>query len=136
MRAPIRASSSWIITARRLACWCLFIVICYFSAEWISDERGALSRLAIVPTRVYQSYFPTTRPFSSSSFELQAQSVDMGSQGTDLDNLKEHLTYDKLEALRAFWFEHLPQDADRIIAGPEYQKRWFFSDKQFDDVCV
>jgi hypothetical protein len=119
MRTPIRASSSWIITARRLA-----------------YQRGALSRLSTVPAKVYQNYFPATRPFSSSSFKLQAQFVDMGSRGKDLDSLKEHLTYDKLEALRAFWFEHLPQDADRIIAGPEYQKRWFFSDKQFDDVCV
>lgn len=136
MRTSIRASSSWTITARRLACWSFFIVICYFSAEWISDQRGALSRLSTVPAKVYQNYFPATRPFSSSSFKLQAQSTDMGSQGNDLDSLKEHLTYDKLEALRAFWFEHLPQDADRIIAGPEYQKRWFFSDKQFDDVCV
>ncbi|KAI1052526.1 hypothetical protein LB507_007687 [Fusarium sp. FIESC RH6] len=119
MRTSIRASSSWTITARRLA-----------------YQRGALSRLALVPSRVYQNYFPAIRPFSSSSFKLQAQSVAMGSHGKNLDSLKEHLTYDKLEALRAFWFEHLPQDADRIIAAPEYQKRWFFSDKQFDDVCV
>ncbi|PCD19955.1 hypothetical protein FGRA07_05704 [Fusarium graminearum] len=60
----------------------------------------------------------------------------MGSRERNLESLKEHLTYDKLESLRSFWFEHLPQDTDRIIAGPEYQKRWFVSDKQFDDVCV
>lgn len=60
----------------------------------------------------------------------------MGSRERNLESLEEHFTYDKLESLRSFWFEHLPQDTDRIIAGPEYQKRWFVSDKQFDDVCV
>ncbi|KAJ4268854.1 hypothetical protein NW762_002924 [Fusarium torreyae] len=61
----------------------------------------------------------------------------MGSQPTkNLDSLKEYLTHDKLEALQNFWFEHLPQGASRVVVAPEYQKRWFFSDKQFDDVCV
>jgi hypothetical protein len=140
MRAPIRASSSWDITARRLACWSLFIFVCYWSAEWLSDHRGTLSQLSTlsaVPARVYRNFFPATRSFGSSAFKPQEQLLpNMGSQERNLDSLKEHLTYDKLEALRNFWFEHLPRDADRIIAGPEYQKRWFFSDKQFDDVCV
>jgi hypothetical protein len=53
-----------------------------------------------------------------------------------MDSLREYLTYDKLDRLRSFWFEHLPLDTDRIIAASEYQKRWFVSDKQFDNVCV
>ncbi|RGP72347.1 hypothetical protein FLONG3_6831 [Fusarium longipes] len=119
MRAPIRATSSWGIKAH---------------------HRGTLTQLStltVVPARVYQNFFSAPRLFSLSTHKLQEQlRPEMGSQERNLDVLREYLTYEKLEALRSFWFEHLPQDADRIIAGPEYQKRWFFSDKQFDDTCV
>ncbi|GKT99549.1 unnamed protein product [Fusarium langsethiae] len=122
IRVPIRTSSSWGVTARRAA---------YHRTLFRS------SPLTTVPARLYQGLFSATRPFSSSSFKLQEQlHPTMDSQENNMDSLKEYLAYDKLETLRSFWFEHLPQDADRIIAGPEYQKRWFFSDKQFDDVCV
>ncbi|KAF4999483.1 hypothetical protein FGRMN_2412 [Fusarium graminum] len=60
----------------------------------------------------------------------------MDSEIRNLETLKEHLTHEKLDALRDFWFEHLPPDVNRVIVAPEYQKRWFTSDKQFDDVCV
>ncbi|KAF5640588.1 hypothetical protein F52700_3739 [Fusarium sp. NRRL 52700] len=60
----------------------------------------------------------------------------MGSKIKNLEGLKEHLTYYKLDELRNFWFEHIPNDANRIIAPQELQKRWYFSDKEFDNVCV
>ncbi|KAF5980481.1 hypothetical protein FBULB1_5181 [Fusarium bulbicola] len=60
----------------------------------------------------------------------------MGSQTKNLDGLKEHLTHGKLDELRNFWFEHIPSEANRIIASQELQKRWYFSDKEFDDACV
>ncbi|KAF4945151.1 hypothetical protein FGADI_12160 [Fusarium gaditjirri] len=60
----------------------------------------------------------------------------MGSQTKNLDGLKEHLTHGKLDELRNFWFEHIPEGPSRIIAPQELQKRWFFSDKEFDNVCV
>ncbi|KAM0218967.1 hypothetical protein ACHAQI_001290 [Fusarium lateritium] len=60
----------------------------------------------------------------------------MDSQEKNMDVLKEHLTHEKLDALRNFWFEHLPDEASRVVTAPENGKRWFFSDKQFDDVCV
>ncbi|KAG4290310.1 hypothetical protein FPRO06_02196 [Fusarium proliferatum] len=66
----------------------------------------------------------------------QSQPINMGSQNKHRDGLKEHLTHDKLDELRSFWFEHIPEEANRIIAPGELQKRWFFSDKEFDNVCV
>jgi hypothetical protein len=54
----------------------------------------------------------------------------------NLDGLKGHLTHNKLEELRAFWFEHLTSEADRAIPRAENQRRWFFGGKEFDDVCV
>ncbi|KAL3588425.1 hypothetical protein FPOAC2_10580 [Fusarium poae] len=117
MRAPIRASSSWAVTARRVA-----------------YHRGTLSQLGPLPARLYQSMTSASR---SSSFKLQEQRLlNIGSWGKNMDSLREYLTYDKLDRLRSFWFEHLPLDTDRIIAASEYQKRWFVSDKQFDNVCV
>ncbi|KAF4469207.1 hypothetical protein FALBO_3905 [Fusarium albosuccineum] len=50
--------------------------------------------------------------------------------------LKEHLTQANFEALRNFWFEHLPTDSDRILPKPEKQRRWYFGGKEFDDICV
>ncbi|KAF5613853.1 uncharacterized protein FSUBG_465 [Fusarium subglutinans] len=144
MRAPVKAPSTWGTTARRLACWLIFIFICYWSAEWISDHRGAISQLPLAgtlvaaPTRLYQQYLSGRRQFSSSTLKLQEQSqpINMGSQTKNLDGLKEHLTHDKLDELRNFWFEHIPEEANRIIASQELQKRWYFSDKEFDDACV
>ncbi|EWG44491.1 hypothetical protein FVEG_05534 [Fusarium verticillioides 7600] len=144
MRAPVKAPSTWGSTARRLACWSFFIFICYWSAEWISDHRGAISQLPLAstfvaaPTRLYQQYLSGAKPFSSSRFKLQEQSqpINMDSQTENLDGLKEHLTHEKLDELRDFWFEHIPEEANRIIAPGELQKRWFFSDKEFDNVCV
>ncbi|RBA17786.1 hypothetical protein FPRO05_11501 [Fusarium proliferatum] len=132
------------LSTRRLARWSFFIFICYWSAEWISDHRGAISQLPLAstlvaaPTRLYQQYFSGGKPFSSSTFRLQEQSqpINMGSQNKHRDGLKEHLTHDKLDELRSFWFEHIPEEANRIIAPGELQKRWFFSDKEFDNVCV
>ncbi|KAG4260700.1 hypothetical protein FPRO04_04324 [Fusarium proliferatum] len=71
-----------------------------------------------------------------SNSQEQSQPINMGSQNKNLDGLKEHLTHDKLDELRSFWFEHIPEEANRIIAPGELQKRWFFSDKEFDNVCV
>ncbi|WKT42482.1 Tetratricopeptide-like helical domain superfamily [Fusarium oxysporum f. sp. vasinfectum] len=144
MRAPVKAPSTWGSTARRLACWSFFIFFCYWSAEWIADHRGAISqlplasRLIAAPARIYQHYLSGGKPFTSSTFKLQEQSqpINMGSKIKNLDGLKEHLTHDKLDELRNFWFEHIPEMADRIIAPQELQKRWFFSDKEFDNVCV
>ncbi|EXK41133.1 hypothetical protein FOXG_02362 [Fusarium oxysporum f. sp. lycopersici 4287] len=144
MRAPVKAPSTWGSTARRLACWSFFIFICYWSAEWIADHRGAISqlplasRLIAAPARICQHYLSGGKPFTSSTFKLQEQSqpINMGSKIKNLDGLKDHLTHDKLDELRNFWFEHIPEMADRIIAPQELQKRWFFSDKEFDNVCV
>ncbi|KAF6527208.1 hypothetical protein HZS61_010252 [Fusarium oxysporum f. sp. conglutinans] len=127
MRAPVKAPSTWGSTARRLA-----------------YHRGAISqlplasRLIAAPARIYQHYLSGGKPFTSSTFKLQEQSqpINMGSKIKNLDGLKEHLTHDKLDELRNFWFEHIPEMADRIIAPQELQKRWFFSDKEFDNVCV
>ncbi|KAM5351149.1 hypothetical protein ACJ41O_003872 [Fusarium nematophilum] len=52
------------------------------------------------------------------------------------NGLKDVLTHEKLQALREFWFEHLTSDDDRVIPKPEQQRRWFFSDKEFDSICV
>ncbi|KAM0346396.1 hypothetical protein ACHAPU_005460 [Fusarium lateritium] len=60
----------------------------------------------------------------------------MDSQIRNLDTLKEHLTHEKLDALRDFWFGHIPPHVNRVIVAREYQMRWFTSDKQFDHVCV
>lgn len=60
----------------------------------------------------------------------------MDSRKSNLDILKEHLNYEKLDALRNFWFEHLPDGASRVVIAPEHVKRWFFSNKQFDSDCV
>ncbi|KAF9781454.1 hypothetical protein IL306_013450 [Fusarium sp. DS 682] len=60
----------------------------------------------------------------------------MASEIKNLDGLKMYLTLDKLDELRNFWFEHIPEGAKRIIAPYELQKKWFFSDEEFDNVCV
>ncbi|KAF4341023.1 hypothetical protein FBEOM_5074 [Fusarium beomiforme] len=107
MRAPVTASSTWASTARRLA-----------------HHRGTLSQLRLAttliaaPTRIYQHYLSGVKPFSSSTFKLQEQSqpVNMASAVKNLDGLK--------------------KGAQRVIAPNELQKKWFFSDEEFDNVCV
>jgi len=72
--------------------------------------------------------------FSSSARKL---STNMDSQAAgNLDGLKGHLTHNKLEELRAFWFEHLTSEADRVFPRAENQRRWYFGGKEFDDICV
>ncbi|CAJ0553377.1 Ff.00g118890.m01.CDS01 [Fusarium sp. VM40] len=144
MRAPQKASTTWVTTARNLTCLLFFILISYWSAEWISDHRGTFSQLSLpnaltaAPARVYQQYVSGRKPFSSSTFKPQEQAVlvNMDSRTNNLDMLKGHLTYQKLDALRSFWFEHLPDGASRVVIAPEHVKRWFFSNEQFDNDCV
>lgn len=62
----------------------------------------------------------------------------MASQSTpkNLDIIREHLTSTNLQAIRSFWFEHLDNPDDFILAEQEKQKRWFMSGEEFDNVCV
>ncbi|KAF4456391.1 hypothetical protein F53441_1461 [Fusarium austroafricanum] len=60
----------------------------------------------------------------------------MGPHTKNLDSLKEHLTHYKLDALREFWFEHITEEANRIVVPREHQMRWFGSNKEFDNLCV
>ncbi|UPK89950.1 hypothetical protein LCI18_000885 [Fusarium solani-melongenae] len=120
MRALVRASAAARGPARRVA-----------------YHRLALSQLSSsssLPARVYHRYFAGINTFSSSARKL---SPNMDSQtAKNLDGLREHLTHNKLEELRTFWFEHLTSEADRAIPRAENQRRWFFGGKEFDDVCV
>ncbi|RMJ18949.1 hypothetical protein CDV36_001407 [Fusarium kuroshium] len=120
MRALVRASAAARGSARRVA-----------------YHRLALSQLSSsssLPARVYHRYFAGTNTFSSSARKL---STNMDSQTTrNLDGLRGHLTHNKLEELRAFWFEHLTSETDRAIPRAEQQRRWFFGGKEFDDICV
>lgn len=124
----MRASAAARGPARRVACWSLFILLCYLSAEWVSDHRVGLVSQLSSPARVYHRYFTG---ISTSALKLSA---DMDSRA--MGNLDGRLTHDKLEELRAFWFEHLTSDTDRAIPRAEHQRRWFFGGKEFDHVCV
>ncbi|KAK6223609.1 hypothetical protein QIS74_03553 [Colletotrichum tabaci] len=50
--------------------------------------------------------------------------------------LQETLTADLLERLRRFWFKHLKTDDAYILPQKSQMGRWFFSDVDFDQVCV
>ncbi|OHX01240.1 DUF924 domain-containing protein [Colletotrichum incanum] len=50
--------------------------------------------------------------------------------------LQETLTPELLESLRRFWFKHLKTDEAYILPQKSQMGRWFFSDADFDGVCV
>ncbi|GKT46590.1 uncharacterized protein ColSpa_06771 [Colletotrichum spaethianum] len=50
--------------------------------------------------------------------------------------LQETLTPELLEKLRRFWFKHLKTDEAYILPQKSQMGRWFFSDADFDEVCV
>ncbi|OLN86250.1 hypothetical protein CCHL11_04107 [Colletotrichum chlorophyti] len=51
-------------------------------------------------------------------------------------HLKEVLTPELLEKLRRFWFKHLTTEEAFILPQRNQMGRWFFSDDDFDYVCV
>ncbi|KAF5020956.1 hypothetical protein F66182_7002 [Fusarium sp. NRRL 66182] len=105
MRAPVRASSTW------------------------GNHRGGLStpslssKFTAVPAGLYQQSLVKAEPFSSSALDLKEAS-SMASQSPEhLESLKKHLSYDTLDALRNFWFEHLTDDSSRVIPARDMMKR-------------
>ncbi|WYZ37745.1 hypothetical protein EsH8_II_001251 [Colletotrichum jinshuiense] len=50
--------------------------------------------------------------------------------------LKEVLTPELLDKLHRFWYKHLKTDEAFILPQKSQMGRWFFSDSDFDNVCV
>lgn len=50
--------------------------------------------------------------------------------------LKEVLTPELLDKLHRFWYKHLKTDEAFILPQKSQMGRWFFSDGDFDNVCV
>lgn len=50
--------------------------------------------------------------------------------------LDKMLTYEFLDGLREFWFEHFASADSFVLPRQEEQMRWFMGGKELDEICV
>lgn len=51
-------------------------------------------------------------------------------------SLKEVLTYELLDGVTEFWFEHFESQDSFVLPQLKEQMRWFMGGKELDDICV